>query len=1004
MVVTKEIPWCTVFLCGGAALCHTIVWIGNMKTASSFNDMGKSVNGWSEVGLATAESLHSELDGLLGNVTFQLTDAINRTLSTQDMIDQMLSMMGTAGAAAAAKGVQHVALLQTHGEDVGNPMDAIMKVVTKALGALPSFQDALVTMQGMMQNLKPALLQVGIWVETFAAKVQGTVETFGTTMDRVQKLFDNIMSKTSPTAGENAEDMLHETFNLFDMDGSGKISESDLNSCADLYAVNAIKGDKAKELLDKYDSSGDGELDITELGLLVEDPSIVGIMATVLRSYAKRLSMVAGQVGAARMRDEVALNVVRYFQLVCSKNLTKVGWVSDMLTNGTLPMEFTADVMAELALEKDNPNILTTADVGEIVVGMMMTIDQEYTLKAVDMMSSAEHWEKEGYEPDDQPKVVEAVTAWTLSGPDAVAKLKEQMETRKARSALLEGSFWNEHVAEEEELLARERRLALDKKSRVLHDVMAAMPPAARRLSRQRVELHTFQRYQRRAEKRLKLFNTDAKRLLLDRLLHGIAAQDGGPMDAALKALSKGVEAKPETKEFAQWLKNNASQTADRFQSMCMDYTGQSSSALDAFNTQIQGMVKKISGFIDIMKEHATPAGIQKLEDVVNEFAANAMEDVFKIVGGIIVNALGGDADMNIFGGDSNSTNESAVLIEFPWLKHKDDVRDVSLLEIAKPRRVHRSHLQSHTSFKSNHSIHAHGARLVLERSHFEEHSKQLPPQLAGVWEQATTTLRQLQKILPPAIDLLKFARTEVSAVSANLDSIFSGLKSKGVPIFATVASLYGTIWTAYYVFTMGLTLGILWYGFWASGYCGGPQPLPKEDEEYEPPSGFFNRMKACCSACCRCCSKYHDTQTCFWSFILVFQLIVLLLFVMSIVFVVIAGVQIFTGSSCAQIYLLSDTKVCTETLGQLATFMSTFQVSGGEVPLSMSCEHYNLKTCELVNSKMFSSAVMTVAGSFVAVVFSFELIFEVAMIHERVRWRRVINEIEAETSEKVAS
>merc|ERR1719424_1065541 len=161
-------------------------------------------------------------------------------------------------------------------------------------------------------------------------------------MDRVQKIFDQLMSKANPDAGSNAEQMQHETFNLFDTDSDGMISEQDLLNCADLYAINALKGSKASELIETYDADGSGSLDFlggatNEFGLMVEDPSIVAIMATLLRAYAKRMSMIAGNVAAARMRDEVATSVVSYLQLVCSRNITKVGWVSQMLTNGTLP-------------------------------------------------------------------------------------------------------------------------------------------------------------------------------------------------------------------------------------------------------------------------------------------------------------------------------------------------------------------------------------------------------------------------------------------------------------------------------------------------------------------------------------------------------------------------------------------------------------------------------------------------------------------------------------------
>merc|ERR1719401_1727207 len=138
----------------------------------------------------------------------------------------------------------------------------------------------------------------------------------------------------------------------------------------------------------------------------------------------------------------------------------------------------------------------------------------------------------------------------------------------------------------------------------------------------------------------------------------------------------------------------------------------------------------------------------------------------------------------------------------------------------------------------------------------------------------------------------------------------------------------------------------------------------------------------------------------CFWSFIIVFQIIVLLLFIVSIVFMLIGAVQIFIGTGCGMIYIIGDVKICTETLRMLSTFLSTFRVGEGEVPLSMSCNHYNLLTCDIVHDKMLQSTILTIVGSFVAALLSFQMIFETAVLHERAYWRRILAEAEYEMKE----
>jgi len=970
MPLEKEIPWCTVFLCGGALLCHTMVLVGNMDTSDTVHAVGKSVLGWSDVGTSLAESVHIELDSLLQNVTTVLTDAIKHTMMAQGMLDMVLSMMGSAGESAALLATSDMSLLQQDAVQAGNPMEAVIEVVTKALSALPHFQEGLQAFQDMLANIKPALLQVGIWVNTFADKVQATVDGFGTSMDRVQKIFDQAMSKISPTAGEGEDLMLHDTFNLFDTDGSGNISVQDLQNCAELYSITAIQGESASDLLERYDTDEDGEISTDEFPALVADDSITAIMATVLRAYAKRLSQVAGNVGASRMRDEVASTVVQYFQLVCSKNLTKVGWVSNMLTNGTLPIEFTADVMAELALQKDDPNVLTTADVGQIVIGTMMTLEPEYTMKALQLLSTSEHWTAEGFNPDDQSAVVQQVTEWTTSGPEAVDALKKVMV----------------------ELLQAEGHSAEHVDADHVARVMAGMPAAAARMTEERMRAHRQEVHQQRVSARRQLYNTSGQQALLVQLLGGVAFQDGGVPDLSAQALRKGVPAKPETLLFAKWLSANATRTANRFQEQCFNYTGQSSSPLDAFNTQIQGMVKKISGFITLMKDYSTPAGIEKLEDLVAEFATHAMDDVFKVVKNIIMSTMGKVE------GAVNATKDAVV--------NGLDGQKASLLEMATQYEHERpprwlKHFKKTGSGLDGVAAQRHASNTEFALTHGSLREVQLPggvspEQLTDVWEKTSTMLRQLEVMLPTAIDLLKFARKEVSAVSATLESLFGSLAENGKGTFDQAAVLYKMIWVFYYYIVMPMTLAILYYGFWASGYFGGPQAT-KDVEEYEPPQSFMERCRCCCHACCNCCRKCHDMQLCFWSFILLFQVIVLLLFVISVVFIILAGVKIFVGSSCAQIYLLGDTHVCTETLNMLATFLATFQIGQGEVPLSMACEHHNLKTCTIIEGKLLMSIILTVVGSFLASIFSFQLIFDTAMLHERARWRRMVAEMDLE-------
>merc|ERR1719478_947175 len=110
------------------------------------------------------------------------------------------------------------------------------------------------------------------------------------------------------------------------------------------------------------------------------------------------------------------------------------------------------------------------------------------------------------------------------------------------------------------------------------------------------------------------------------------------------------------------------------------------------------------------------------------------------------------------------------------------------------------------------------------------------------------------------------------------MDSIFSMFSIKGPQIFSEIAEYYKMAWTVYFILLLPLTLGILWYGLWASGFMGGP--APEDIGEYKAPETCMERLKACCSCCCTCISRCHDSQLCFWSCIIVFHIIVLLIFI----------------------------------------------------------------------------------------------------------------------------
>merc|ERR1719352_84603 len=128
------------------------------------------------------------------------------------------------------------------------------------------------------------------------------------------------------------------------------------------------------------------------------------------------MAQAGGLVGKAVKRIDMSYAVSQFLQLTCARNLTRADWVATMLTNGTLPIPFTATVLVQLALDKDNPNALTTVDIGEMAVGAMVNNNLTAVLAAADLLHDPEFFTVEGFDISTQPKVVEIVAQWILKG------------------------------------------------------------------------------------------------------------------------------------------------------------------------------------------------------------------------------------------------------------------------------------------------------------------------------------------------------------------------------------------------------------------------------------------------------------------------------------------------------------------------------------------------------------------------------------------------------------
>merc|ERR1719197_2383358 len=100
-------------------------------------------------------------------------------------------------------------------------------------------------------DIKPALLQVGKWLHSMGKKMQGFIEQFSQTIDKAQKIFDQVMAKLS-SPDPIKEKMVFNTFNIFDVQHRQAISVNDIKETASLFGITALSGEKAEKWHKKW--------------------------------------------------------------------------------------------------------------------------------------------------------------------------------------------------------------------------------------------------------------------------------------------------------------------------------------------------------------------------------------------------------------------------------------------------------------------------------------------------------------------------------------------------------------------------------------------------------------------------------------------------------------------------------------------------------------------------------------------------------------------------------
>jgi len=977
MVGEKEIPWCTIFLVLGAFISNVLVLVGNLEAAASFTNIGQSTGGWSGVGTSMAKAFDTELTTLMNDVTLSLSHAVADISEVRSELDMMLSAIGGKADASLlqlAKGASEVAVRHhanrtqakqfpgLPGVPIPNPYDMVKEAAMAEISDVVKVEvgKANTLLTGFLKAITPALMQIGAWEISFGTKLQEDISQFGTTIDWVQKSFDTMMAKLKGPDPSYEEYMIFNTFNLFDPTANNCITEADLLGAAAMYGITALQGVKGEAVFSKY-SGKDGCIDSDDYLNMVNDPGLNGIVTTVLRTYSEGLSRVAGTIKQARLRSAVAESVVAYFDLVSAKNHTKVGWICERLTNGSLPMAFTSVVLMELGFQSTNPNILSTIPVGPLVVDFLLYQNMDYTIKAFDLMSQASFWTTEGFLPTRLPEIVTIVGGWIKAGINST-----KSGTNPARLALAQEESDESLNSGDASLLEESTEASALAKAEA--KFTSGYIEGLKTTALAEIKRNKHKDHMAHIEHRESLTESHTSQHLFRELLGGKTM--GKPLTPTeWQVLHQGVPAVPATLEFAKFLAWNSSRDSGIFLEHCFKYSSTSSNQLDAFANEIKNFVGMTQSFLTTIMSYSGKKGIDFLESEIMGFVKGAET--------ALVSAIEPKIEAVI----------NSVIDHFEKMGMPPDPE--ALLASVK------GELEGILSGGSKGG--ASMALVQLDAAGAAAPAGGAESDILAVFEEMSTLLGDLMALLPSAVSTVSGARSEVAKVGQMMTSIFATFGTLGPEIFNDISIAYSALWTVYFILLLPLTIGILFYGMWASGWMGGPQAAewPEEtEEEAARPKTFGQRIGTCYNACCICCGQCHDSMMCFWSCIIVFQIIVLVIFIVGIVLCMLNGIKLFFTSSCGEIYMLDQADMCLSVLNSVKGFITTFIVDP-MIPLEETCNAKSLLMCELIGQKMQTSMLYTTIFSFTSAIFQFQLVIESAVLHERARMRRIVQELQ---------
>jgi hypothetical protein len=395
----------------------------------------------------------------------------------------------------------------------------------------------------------------------------------------------------------------------------------------------------------------------------------------------------------------------------------------------------------------------------------------------------------------------------------------------------------------------------------------------------------------------------------------------------------------------------------------CQEFAGRSCDMAVNLAGIMMTSVETLTKFMDTMKKYATTEGIASLHEQIETFKTKAPDD--------IVIALLMPID---------------TILPDPNKPPPADMCGISPTAKLPPM-----------NFSSTNNILLQVTRL-LESSDDSGHAR-----AENAFAFITDTVKGMTKDFGSSREYTEQAREGIQQLAETVHTTFDMMGDSVLGGLDTTGYTYKLIWWLYFFLVGTLTLAQLYYAFWASGFMGGPntaaydRPAEAAADGYVAPTTCCDRFKCCWQCCCSWCTWYQDSDLCFWSLILLLKVFVLILFIMSLVFIIVAGLWTGAGAGCAATSgPVNDVGECTELMMKIKNeTLKTFWTNmhpGSDV--ATMCEDYKLATCAHATAKFEAARTYIALGGALVPVFSFYLIFMMAVMHERARWRRMFETV----------